>query len=352
MKNLFDKNMSPEYLDEIDDILLSEQKNIDYDVKEYVIQVILSLLFDGDLFVPEYQRNFIWDEKKQSKFIESIVLGIPIPYLFGANNPDGRIEVLDGAQRLLTLRAFAEDKLRIRGVQKLEVLNGLLFSNLPLPQQRKFRSRSLRMIVLSEKAETSVRFDLFERINSGSVTLTPAEYRKGAFTGKFYKFVLSCAKNETFLDMCPVGKSKMARGEHEELALRFFVYAASYKRFKHDVAKFLDDFTLELDASITEEQLSKLDSDFQKMIDFVAKHFPYGFRKSLSRRDTPRVRFEAISVGTLLALRKKPNLIPGSFRWLNTKEFSAHTTTHASNSGPRLSGRIEFVRDKLLDNSK
>ena len=84
------------------------------------------------------------------------------------------------------------------------------------------------------------------------------------------------------------------------------------------------------------------------MLDFVEKYFPYGFEKTKNAKSTPRVRFEAISVGVALALRKKPDLVPDSMEWLNSDQFKVHTTTHASNSPKRVSGRIEYVRDILL----
>lgn len=87
---------------------------------------------------------------------------------------------------------------------------------------------------------------------------------------------------------------------------------------------------------------------FIKMLDFVEKYFPYGFRKVKNARSTPRVRFEAIAIGVSLALQKKPNLVPKSMAWLDSEDFKYHTTTHASNSGVRLKSRIEFVRDSLL----
>jgi hypothetical protein len=84
-------------------------------------------------------------------------------------------------------------------------------------------------------------------------------------------------------------------------------------------------------------------------MDFVARYFPYGFKKSANANSTPRVRFESLAVGTNLALRAEPDLVPlPVLSWLESDQFQELTTTHASNSAPRLRGRIEFVRDQLL----
>ena len=89
-------------------------------------------------------------------------------------------------------------------------------------------------------------------------------------------------------------------------------------------------------------------TEFDNMLCFVKTYFPYGFAKSERAKSTPRVRFEAISVGVALALREKPNLVPLSMDWLNSDAFKHHTTTHASNSLSRVSGRILYVKEQLL----
>lgn len=91
-----------------------------------------------------------------------------------------------------------------------------------------------------------------------------------------------------------------------------------------------------------------LKKDFENMLNFVDKYFPNGFAKTKGAKSTPRVRFEAISVGTALALETKPDLQPTDMSWLDSEDFSRETTTHASNSKPRLKSRIFYVKDRLL----
>ena len=85
-------------------------------------------------------------------------------------------------------------------------------------------------------------------------------------------------------------------------------------------------------------------------MDFVSQYFPYGFAKGRTAKSTPRVRFEAIAVGVNLALRRNPDLVPSTpiEDWIDSDEFKEETTTHASNSGPRLKSRVEYVRNRLL----
>ncbi|MEX5716036.1 hypothetical protein IC615_20650 [Serratia ureilytica] len=85
------------------------------------------------------------------------------------------------------------------------------------------------------------------------------------------------------------------------------------------------------------------------MCNFINTHFPHGFRKTKSATTVPRIRFEALAVGTTLALRENPQLVPENIQeWLNSKEFITHTRSDASNSKPKVKARIEYVRDKLL----
>jgi hypothetical protein len=84
------------------------------------------------------------------------------------------------------------------------------------------------------------------------------------------------------------------------------------------------------------------------MLDFVTKYFPYGFSKNRGHVRTPRIRFEAISVGTALALRENPELVPPPLDWLESIEFKSLMRSDASNSRPKVINRIEFVRNHLL----
>lgn len=327
--------------------IVRQQKTLDYDTKEFTVELLKAKLDNGDIYIPNYQRKFIWSTARQSKFIESVLLGLPVPFLLCSEMKDGRLEVIDGSQRLRTLKAFLDNELQLDELEKLTVLEGYRFRDLPTSQQRKFANRTIRMIVLSDKADDTVRFDLFERINSGSVSLNPSEFRKGAFPGPFYDLVLECARDPTFRRLCPVGIRQAERGEREELVLRFFAYAEKYTEFRHDVTAFLNEYIREQN-QITDHSLKRM--KFQRMLAFVDRYFPYGFRKTAKSKSTPRVRFEAISVGTHLALEQDENLVPHRMDWLESDEFKKLTTTHASNSAPRLRDRIQYVRDALLAN--
>jgi hypothetical protein len=102
--------------------------------------------------------------------------------------------------------------------------------------------------------------------------------------------------------------------------------------------------------TFTVETANEMREYFEDMLDFVWKYFPYGFKKSPNSTSTPRVRFEAISVGVHLALQAEPALIPKDVStWLESDEFKEHTRSDASNNRNKVLARFEYVRDKLLE---
>lgn len=331
--------------------IVNEQQVVDFDTREYTVELIVQKYSIGlesdenELFVPAYQRDFVWDENRQSKFIESVLLGLPIPYIFTADREE-RLEIVDGSQRIRSLHAFITGNLVLSNLKRLNELNGFTFSDLPLSRQRRFNRHTLRMIELTGKADPKVTVDIFERINTGSDSLRHMEVRKGLYAGEFYKFITECANNKTFQRLAPISAGVAKREEAKEMILRFFAYSERYNSFKHSVRQFLDDYIKERDAKFDKKQMKK---DFDNMISFVDKYFPYGFKKGVKGTTTPRVRFEAIAVGTNLALKEKPNLVPSDvINWLESEEFSNHTRSDASNSKPKVKGRIEYVKNHLL----
>ena len=335
---------------QMDSEIREKQKEVRYDQRDFTIDYIVKEYATGLFFIPPYQREFVWDLKRQCRFIESVILGLPIPFMFVADLDDGRLEIVDGAQRIQSLESFINGDLQLKGLEQLATLNGKFFSDLPESQRRKFGTKALRIIVLEDSTSLATRQEIFNRINTSALRAKGAETRRGAFAGPFADFIKKCAANSRFLALCPISKMSLDRREDEELVLRFFAYSDQYKEFSHDVEKFLGKYQATHQKTFDKKTMEK---EFDAMLAFVERYFPYGFGKSKQAKSTPRVRFEAIAIGVNLALRKKSNLTPPPvLGWIDSKEFEAHTTTHASNSGPRLRSRIEFVRNKVLGHEK
>jgi len=337
------------------------KQDVDYQTKEFTTEVLVQKYREGEpedeneIFIPAYQRAFVWSLKRQSKFIESVVLELPIPYIFIATLPkdvyddEGRAEIVDGSQRVRTLAAFLKDELELVGLEKLTQLNGFRFSDLEISRQRKIKRQGVRVIELSDRATEQIRRDIFERINTGSDELKDMEKRKGIFTGAFYDFIRECAGRDDFKEVCPISHAKQRREEAEELVLRYFAYCDRYQFFQHDVRKFLDRYLKEHQDDFPE---ARMKSEFDQMVKFAKRSLPHGFRKNKGATSVARVRFEALACGITLAQRIDPELEVNKDQveeWLTSEKFNDHVASDASNSRPRLSGRIEYVRDRLLE---
>ncbi|MDB5257272.1 MAG: hypothetical protein JWM14_1967 [Chitinophagaceae bacterium] len=328
----------------------------EYDTKEYPIEVLLHKFKSDDpesstIVIPGYQRDFIWKDKEKARFIESLLLGVPIQPLFAAViDEDGSLELIDGSQRLRTIDAFMHDEFKLSALKKLSDLNGLKFSDFIQARKNKFSLISLRVHVITEKASLSIRQDIFDRINTSGQAAKDSEVRKGAHSGKFYNFVIECANNPLFNKLCPISTQAKKRGEAEELILRYFTYSTYGTERKERGRKILDMFLIDQNEKGFNKATKK--KEFLDMLKFIQDNFPMGFRKNPNSNSTPRVRFEALSLGAHFALKTNPNLKVTSLEWLNSKEFDEVTTSDASNNQGRLSKRVHFVKDCLLNKIK
>jgi hypothetical protein len=355
-----------EKLNLIESQIDKEQKAVSYDIREFTIEYYVNKYLEGEekeeneLYVPDYQREFIWEEKRQSRFIESLLLGLPVPLIFVAEiEEDGRLEIVDGSQRIRTLSAFLNDELQLKGLEKLTELNNTVFSQLQSSRQRKFKNISMRMIVLSSKATEEIRNEMFDRINTSSVPLLPMETRRGIYRGKFTDFVTELSKEKLFKKLCPIMSYFNGRREEEELILRFFAFSEAFPNFnlvdKNGVARFLDNYLENKNKVVTQEEFDIKKKEFFDMLNFVDKTFPnQGFAKAKGTTGISRPYFEAIAIGSLLAIKVKPNLQVKDISWTTVnknksndffKILSGRYHTHKPN---RIRERIDFVKTNLL----
>lgn len=346
---------------ELDEQIQNLQKIVDYEIREYPVEVLVKKFTDGledddaEIFIPDYQREFVWKKHQQARFIESILLNLPIPYIFvadvGQGDKEGRLEIVDGSQRVRTIVAFMQDQLRLDGLKKLTKANGFTYSELSGPRQLRFKRKTLRMIELTENTDEESRREIFDRLNSGGTRIRPMEQRRGSQDGPFLNVIERCAALDKFTQLCPVGATREKLKEPQELALRYFAYTDRYQSFDKRVDEFLDEFLNDKNSELVRapQNSEEYFKNFESMLNFVENYFPCGFKKNAANKSVPRIRFECIAVGTTLALKINPNLVPENVSdWLNSNAFKLHTRSDASNSRPKVINRINFVRDKLL----
>ena len=337
---------------------ISEKKqDIKYDTRDYVVDYFVSQYEKGEFYIPlDYQRNFIWGDNERCYFIESILMGLPIPFMFFADTKDGRIEVVDGAQRTQTLVQFAQNDLELNGLQILTESNGFKFEDFDPAIQRRFLNTNIRVVFLEEGTTEKVRQEIFKRINTGGQQAKPSETRRGSFEGKFKDFLEECVKNDTFNELAPRTKLTEDRFEGFELVSRFFAYTDNYSNdfaeYTGNVTVFIDRYVESRNAQCEKDQdaITQYREKFLNMLNYAEKILgTRGFRKTKASKSTPRARFEALSIGIALALAENPNLPPRDIsNWIDGEEFAKCTRSDAANNKSKLKRRIEFVKNKLL----
>ena len=341
--------------------LAANQRILDYDTKEFTIELLVQKFGSGgeedDIFVPAYQRNFNWDTRRQSRFIESLLVGLPVPFLFFGDMDDGRLEVVDGRQRLGTCAAFLAGELELEGLERLELLNGATYETLSKSQQRRFRNRTIRSVVLSQKADEEDRRDMFDRINTGSLVAEPVETRRGAQAGLITDLIDELAQDQTFQALCPVTDVAKKKREGEELLTRLFAFTEGLDGYRDRISEYLNKWLKKRNEEAAKDPsvVDTYRTRFSRIMAFVAEHFPNGFKKKATARTTPRVRFDAIAVGVWLAIQEEPKVetegpkIPVT-NWLGSGDFFKLTSSSAANVRSRIQNRSEYVKQMLLGN--
>lgn len=353
----------------VENDIKEKQKSSDFDIREFPVEVIVDKYTKiipeiddrTEMFMPEYQREYKWSIKQQSEFIESIMIDLPIPYIYVADvaegDNEGRIEIIDGSQRIRTIARFLNNQLQLEGLKLVPSLNGFKFIDLVGSRKLRFKRKTIRFIELMDVDEEARR-QIFYRLNSGGVKLNAMEIRYGTLDGEFLSFIKELSKNDKFLRLCPISDAKLKNREYEEMILRFFAYRFDMGSFVKEVHTFLTDFMVKMNGEYkyksTETEIS-FNKDlfyekFMEMLNFVDEHFkPLHFKKSIKNRTIQRIRFESISVGVSLALETNESLkVDIINEWLTSNTFAVLTDSDASNSIPKLKDRTFYVRDHLL----
>ena len=329
-------------------------------VTDYSVEFLTDKVRTEEYYVPEYQREMVWHEPVQSRFIESVLIGLPIPFVFLWQDDEGCMEIVDGSQRMRTLRRFTDNELTLSNLELLPNVNGFRFQDLSEARQRKFNARTLRGIVLENATTTATRTEMFARINTGGRSANDAEIRRGSLPGAFTDLVIECAQYALLEQLTPISQRLINGREREELVVRFFTFLESYDVTASDLPNWKDrprEYIFEFvhmantRAAQEPDYIPRLRNEFERTIQFISLAFPHGFLKSPNGKQVPRARYEAIAVGSGLALRSRPALNDPPIdivTWTDDDEFRRVTTSDAANVRSKVIGRIDFVRRRLL----
>lgn len=362
-------SIDPVVVEEAERQIKEYSRTVKFTVTEYSFEFIVDKLEADRYYVPGYQRELIWTPEKQSKFIESIFMGLPIPFVFFWQDADGRMEIVDGSQRLRTIRDFMADGFKLRKLEAIPAANGLKFSDLPKSRQWKFAETAVRVIILDNATDAVTRTEMFARINTGGTTANDAEVRRGSLPGPFMNMIIELSQDQRFIALTPFAQTLVNKREREELITRFFAYLegfdpsqgdgrGDFPGYKDEPRRFFFMFVKETNQRFADEaanggnspSAARMRSEFFQTLDFVSSVSPNGFTKSDSGNQVPRVRFESIAVGSALAIRSRPNLLqlrPNITPLLSSTDFEEATRSDAANNKARLLQRIRLVKEWL-----
>ncbi|USU08918.1 DUF262 domain-containing protein [Sphingomonadaceae bacterium OTU29MARTA1] len=351
--------------------IVNYSKTVKFTIVEYTFEFIVQKLNAERYYVPDYQRKLIWTDTKKSRFIESVMMGLPIPFVFFWQDKDGRMEIVDGSQRLRTIRDFMADKFVLRDLETIPALNGFRFTDFPESRQRKFEEIPIRVIILDNTTDAVTRTEMFARINTGGTTANDAEIRRGSLPGPFMDLVIELAQDPLFVELTPISGQLVDKREREELVTRFFAYLNTYdpalndgdgdipayreepRRFFFNFVKEANERTaLELVNGAPSVTIAEMRRDFAVAMGFVKAASPYGFTKTQTGNQVPRVRFESIAVGSALALREDATVaarVDDITPLLESAPFLDATKSDAANVKSKLLTRIRLTRNWLLE---
>lgn len=332
---------------------------------------------------PEFQRLFRWSESKQSQFIESLLLEMPIPAVFIIEIEEGKWELIDGLQRLssfLHYRGQLEapdldppivkgDKLKLTGCDILNELNGTTYDSLPVALQIRLKRSFLRVEAIRQETDPHFRYYMFKRLNTGGALLSPQEVRNCTIRlidEKFNNFLIDLNQNEDFRKcISSLGEDRLRMMFDVELVLRFFTFKNNFDEFRHDVSSFLTDYmervsdeesTINIAFNYEEER-----RQFEKVFKILAKTL--GENTCIRWLNDDRYggqflihHFEAFSLG----IAKELDSIEDADESLEelgqrlilvkkNEEFKEMTTGGGQNSPGPYRNKINFVADSVRE---
>ena len=271
---------------------LDQEKNIEgladeeeiaparYDITSYGIDFdiegIVKRVDRGDIYIPEFQRNFVWKMPESSRFIESLLLGLPVPGVFLAQDPEtSKMLVIDGQQRLLSLKFFydgyfnpkegAKSKRIFKLAKVQDPYNSLTYDTLPEKDRINLDNCVIHATVVKQDSpsddDTSI-YHIFERLNSGGRKLTAQEIRQAVYHGSFLNLIGELNKDESWRNIFGAPNDRM---RDHELIIRFFAMFEESKKYKKPMVDFINIYTKK-NRHINDDKAKYLSEIFKKTI--------------------------------------------------------------------------------------
>lgn len=253
-------------------------QNIEYDLETLVKKIDRKTI----KLNPDYQRRHRWSAEASSRLIESLILNIPIPYVYISLDVDVdeeiddsdeqyRYSVIDGQQRITAIYDFMKCKYTLTGLEVLSPLNGANYKELPPFLIRRLEERTLKCLRIDSTIDSQVKYDIFERLNTGALKLESQELRNAIYRGPFKELLIELCKNEDFKNCTNLSDKKISKMDDQEIILRFFSlhYNDGYKEYKSGFKNFLND-KMESFNEFSSGELKKMRTMFEKTFEKIS----------------------------------------------------------------------------------
>lgn len=242
-----------------------ENKKVFTDTKDYPLSIIKEMFDDGDIIPqPDYQRDYIMDEKKASKLIESVLLQIPIPTVYLCEENDGTLSIIDGQQRLTSFVKFLKNEFELKNLEEYTEFNGKKFADLDKTIQRTIKNTSIHSIVIKKESQ-ELKYEIFSRLNQGSTSLKPQELRNCIYRGNFNNMLENIARSNKTLEYLIGTENK--RKNYQETILRYFALK-NFQEYSSSISRTLNLF-MEKHQNDCEDKIEQYKKDFNSKIDII-----------------------------------------------------------------------------------
>lgn len=286
---------------EVEEVVGEDRRDSPFDptlirveTRPLTIDILISRMKEDEInLAPDFQRKAgIWGDDAQSRLIESLLIRIPLPAFYMDTTNDDEWVVVDGLQRLTTLRRFMiTQELRLTGLEFLK-LDGKCFDELPRNFQRRILETQVTAFLITRGTPDEVKFTIFRRINTGGKPLSPQEIRHALNQGPITKMLADLSKTAPFLRAIDYGVSD-DRMDDRELVLRFLAFTlTSYTTYKRqDFDSFLNTAMKNMNG-MAPAQLKSLEADFTRAM--IWAHAIFG-RDAFRKRYEPNARRKPIN---------------------------------------------------------
>ncbi|WP_186439680.1 DUF262 domain-containing protein [Kurthia sp. Dielmo] len=288
-EDIDDKELEQEILEEDEEeihTIPSSERKLRVQAYDKSVADLVRMVRESDIVLnPEYQRNYVWDNKKASLLIESILLNIPIPVIYASEEDDSSWNIVDGLQRLNALKRFYENNFKLAGLKILEELNGQKYEDLNPKAKRILNNGNLRVILIFNDSHPEIKYDIFMRLNTGAVKLNEQELRNCLYRGSLNDLLKKLAKNTKFLSIMGL-KAPHKRMVDCEMILRYLAFSDGYNaetntisNYKGATKPYLNTY-FEVNQNLSSEEIGKLENKFNLVVDCVYEVFKdKAFRK-------------------------------------------------------------------------